>query len=235
MSPSPPEPLVRLVAAGVAWGYPPGAAGSMLAMVRAVCAENEHVNLTAARDETAAVEILALDAMPVAAAWTAASPPRRALDLGTGNGFPGVAVALRWPGCETWFVDRREKKAKAVERCLRAARIGEGGGAALIVLACDGREIVHRRPDALGAFDLVTVRAVGELAPTTREAAPLLARGGRVVHWKSAGASADPSDDEVRAGDAAARELGLARRADVAFRVAPERPARRLVVYERPA
>ena len=60
---------------------------------------------------------------------------------------------------------------------------------------------------------------------------PWLARGGRLVHWKSA----DVSDDERREGLAAAAAAGLVARPDVAFTVSPAHPPRLLVVYERPA
>lgn len=223
---TPPDPAARLAEAAARLGYPPEAAGRLLAMAEAVLETNEDVNLTAAKTLDAALEILVLDALPVASAWAAARPPRRALDLGTGNGFPGAAVAARWPACRTTFVDRRAKKVHAVGRCLARAGITN-----VELVASDGRELVPHEPARARAFDLVTVRAVGDLAPTTKEAAPLLAPGGRLVHWKSA----DVAADEVAAGDATARSLGLVRRPDVPFRVAPDRPARVLVVYERPA
>jgi 16S rRNA G527 N7-methylase RsmG len=207
-------------------GLDAAGAERVLAMARAVLDENERVNLTAAKTLDAALEVLVLDAVPVVSAWPVERPPpRNGVDLGTGNGFPGAVVAARWPTCRVTFVERRAKKAAAVARCLAAAGIDNGD-----VVPVDGRDLLRERPRLARAVDLVVVRAVGELAPTTREAAPWLARGGRVVHWKSA----DVSADERRAGDDAARSLGLVPCDDIAFRVTPERPPRVLVVYERP-
>src|SRR5262245_60015843 len=108
--------LARLESEGEARGFPAGAAATLLRAVEAVLAASAQVNLTGAKTLAAAVEILALDAMPVGSAWPADRPPPRvAVDLGTGNGFPGVAVAVRWPACRVVLVERREKKAKAVE------------------------------------------------------------------------------------------------------------------------
>jgi 16S rRNA G527 N7-methylase RsmG len=75
----------------------------------------------------------------------------------------------------------------------------------------------------------VTVRAVGDLAPTTKEAAPWLAARGRIVHWKP-GALADA---ERVAGRQAAVALGLVEIADVEFAISGGASKRRLVTYER--
>ena len=215
----------RLVDEAVRRGFTPEAAGSLVRYVEAVLDENRRVNLTGAKSLDDALDVLALDAVPVGSAWERAVPPRFAVDLGTGNGLPGVAVALRWPTCRVTLVERREKKAKAVERCVAAAAV-----AGVEVVACDGRELLRARPRLRAATDLVVVRAVGDLAPTTREAAPWLAPGGLLVHWKSEGLEAAERD----AGLEAARAAGLRPLTDVEFRVGDRATGRRLVRYERP-
>jgi len=191
------------------------------ALVAAVVDENERINLTGAKTLAAAIDVLAIDALPLATAWGAGAPPRRIVDLGTGNGLPGVVAALFWPDAETILVERREKKARAVERCLARAGLARVG-----VVACDGRELLARRPDLAGAVDLVTVRAVGDIGPTTREAAPWLARGGRIVHWKAGALDAA----ELAAGRETARALGLRASPDVEFTL-PSGATRRLVIF----
>ncbi len=175
--------------------------GVLLAHLLAVLDANRYVNLTAARDLPAAVDILALSAFAVVWAWPAERPPpRRAVDLGTGNGLPGVAVALAWPEADVLLVERRGRKARAVEACLAAAGLDR-----VAVLTADGREVLARRPELRGTVDLVTVRAVGPLAEVARLAAPWLAPGGRLAHWKGRGLSRE----EIAAGEVAAREAGL--------------------------
>lgn len=202
-------------------GAPTDRLDTLAAYVAAVVDENERINLTGAKTLAAAIDVLAIDALPLASAWGAGAPPRRIVDLGTGNGLPGVVAALFWPDAQTLLLERREKKAHAVERCL--ARVGL---ARVAVLACDGRELLAKRPALARAVDLVTVRAVGDLAPTTREAAPWLARSGRIVHWK-AGA---PDPAELAAGREAARAAGLVPLPDVEFSL-PSGASRRLVTY----
>jgi 16S rRNA G527 N7-methylase RsmG len=226
-SPAPADAAIaRLREATARHGYPEGSADVLVRYVRAVLEESERVNLTGSRTLADALEVLALDALPVAAAWDGGRPPPRlSVDLGTGNGLPGAAVALRWPSCRTVLVERRAKKARAVERCLAAAGVRNAA-----VVACDGRELLRHRPDLRAATDLVTVRAVGDLAPTTKEAAPWVAPGGRVVHWKPA--ALDPA--ERSEGVVAARAAGLVPLPDVEFAVGERAGGRRLVVFERP-
>lgn len=220
------EAVARLGVAAERYGFPVGALPTLVRYVEAVLAESAQVNLTGAKTLDAALDILALDALPVCSAWPAgAAPPRRAVDLGTGNGLPGVVVALAWPTCATLLVDRTAKKANAVGRCVAAVGIRN-----VEVLACDGREVLLRRPSLERSVDLVTVRAVGDLAPTTKEAAPWLAPGGRIVHWKAFGLDAA----ERAAGLSLAKGHGLRALDDLEFRVPGSEHPRRLVVYERP-
>jgi len=180
------------------------------AYVRALLARNEHVNLTAAASPGAARDILVEPSLAVAASWDRPEAPRVAVDIGSGNGFPGVAVAALWPDCQVALVERRRKKALAIQDCLAMAGIENA-----TALACDARELKRERPELLGQADLVTLRAVTSLEEGNRLAAPLLAPGGYVVHWKRPGLVTR----EGAAGDRAAEMLDLERRPDVAHGV----------------
>ena len=192
----------------------------LAAYVEALIATNREINLTAARTVERAREILVVPSLGIRAAWEG-DAPHLAVDIGSGNGFPGVAVATLWPASHVVLVERRQKKARAVAACLLAAGVTNAES-----LACDAREIKNEAPELLGRADLVTLRAVGPLEETTRLAAPLLAPGGRVVHWKKS----DIADDERAAGRRAARKFGLRVLPDV------EQPDGEglLIVYQRP-
>lgn len=175
--------------------------------VDALLAHNEHINLTAAASPAAAFEILVDPSLALADLWRRHPSPRLAVDIGSGNGFPGVAVAALWPDCRVVLVERRRKKARAIAACLEEAGIANAEA-----VGCDARELKHDHADLLGAVQLVTLRAVTSIREGNRLAAPLLAPGGRVVHWKRAG----QIDREAGEGDAIARKLGLAREEDCA-------------------
>lgn len=216
--------LERLRRTARSRGYPADDATlrRLVAYLEAVVDANRRVNLTGARTLDAAVDVLALSALAVTRAWASEQPPSRIVDLGTGNGLPGVAAALAWPDAHVLLVERRGKKAAAVAACL--ARVGVENAEAL---SLDARDLLRQRPDLSGTIDLVTVRAVGPLAETVRVAAPWLASGGRIAHWK--GSRLD--DGERQDGKRAAAAAGLRLLDELTF--ADEAGPARLLRYAR--
>lgn len=195
--------------------------------LRAVLAESRRVNLTAfgADDAVAARETLLVSSLAMAVAWQSAPPPGVVVDIGSGNGFPGVVAAVLWPEARVLLVERRRKKALAIERCVRAASL-----ATVQVLAEDVRDTAAHRSELRACADLVTARGVGPLAAVNRLAAPLLAPGGRVMHWKAT----DLDVAELAEGDRVAAACGWRPHRAWRFEPAPPGPGR-LIVYARPA
>src|SRR5262249_56840791 len=102
----------RLRATAREQGFPERALETLERYVAAVVEENRRVNLTGAATFDTALDVLAADSLAVVRAWGEGhGAPRTAVDLGTGNGLPGVAVALAWPSCRVVLVERRAKKA----------------------------------------------------------------------------------------------------------------------------
>lgn len=193
------DPLLDLVAETArARGFPDDEVVlcRLLAWMDGVLEASTRVNLTAAKSREAALDALVLSALAVTCAVEEA--PRCVVDLGTGNGLPGVAAALAWPEAEVLLVERRKKKADAV-----AALAREQGIENVEVFAVDGRELRKERPGLRA--DFVTIRAVGTLEATTAVAAPWLSVGGRIAHWKGRGLDAA----EIDAGTRAAKAAGL--------------------------
>ena len=121
---------------------------------------------------------------------------RRIADIGSGAGWPGLALAAALPGAEVFLVE------SAIRHCRYLERAAAEAGLANVA-------VVHARaeewPDGIGAHDLVTARALAALPVLCEYAAPLLADGGALVAWKGAVAPAELAD-----GAAAAEILGLA-------------------------
>ena len=145
--------------------------------------------LTASRDIPDILRVLVAPSLAMYRAWRGDAPPQQVIDLGSGNGFPGVAAAALWPTAHVHLVERRQRKAEAL------VELGEPVfGERVHVHACDVRELPARAPHLVGAADLITVRAVGPLADTTRWVARYAAPGARIVHWKSKGISPEELD-----------------------------------------
>ena len=101
--------------------------------------------------------------------------PRAIADLGSGGGFPGLALAVALPDARV----RPGRERRAQVRVPR--RRGRGGGAR----QRRGRQRARRGvAGGLGAHDVVTARALAPLPVLVEYAAPLLEQGGSLVAWK---------------------------------------------------
>ena len=120
---------------------------------------------------------------------------RRVADLGSGAGFPGLALAAALPGARVSAVESAGRRCDFLRRAVQAAGL-------------ENVEVVHARAEAwregTGACDLVTARALASLPVLAEYAAPLLREGGTLVAWKG---RRDPGEEA--AGAAAAEQLGL--------------------------
>jgi 16S rRNA (guanine527-N7)-methyltransferase len=119
----------------------------------------------------------------------------RIADLGSGAGWPGLALAAALPDAHVSLVESQIRHCRYLEKAV------EVGG-------LENVAVVNARaeawPDGLGVHDLVTARAVAALPVILEYAAPLLAEGGHFVAWKGA-----VGDAERASGLAAAEVLGL--------------------------
>lgn len=159
-----------------------------------VIEKNKTVNLTRIVDVDSALVLHVLDSLLLRRACDAA-PEGKYLDLGTGAGFPGVPIAIV-TGRESLLIDSVGKKAKAVEEF--ASELGLGNVAAAAVRAEELAKKHH------GEFAVITARAVAQTNTLVEYAAPLLKHGGLLVVAK-----ARVEDDELAAGDRAAKICGL--------------------------
>ncbi len=150
-------------------------ARKLLDYLDAMLALNEHINLTAVRDREQALVLHALDSLAFARTEL---HPAHVLDLGSGNGFPGVAIAALHPGASVVLMDRTGKKVRAIGSCLVTAKFD-----GVETLQLDAAQAPALRPELRHAFDLVTARAVGKPELCAELADPLTRPGGNLVVW----------------------------------------------------
>lgn len=150
-------------------------ASRLLVYLDAMLEKNQHLNLSGVRDPAAAEVLHALDSTAFALLGI---PFERALDIGSGNGFPGAALGALYPDSAVTLMERTQKKARAIGEIAAAAELRN------VDVACmDAAQAPRLRPELLGKFDLVTARAVGTPAQMTHLAMPFLAMGGHLVLW----------------------------------------------------
>ena len=122
---------------------------------------------------------------------------QRLADLGSGVGFPGVALAVVLQAAEVSLVESQRRKCEFLERLLAAAEIENAQ------VVCS--RVEDWRDGALHC-DVVMARALAPQPVVLEYAAPLLRMGGALVDWRGR-----RDQDAEAAGDRAAALLGLAR------------------------
>ena len=166
----------------------PGRLAALLEMLEDPAAPTTVRRPSEAADAHVADSLVALELDAVRSARTIA-------DLGSGVGFPGLALAVALPRARVALVESAERRCAFLRRAVRAAGL-------------DNAEVVHARAEewaaGAGAQDLVTARALATLPVLVEYAAPLLELGGALVAWKG---RRDPGEEA--AGARAAAEVGL--------------------------
>jgi 16S rRNA (guanine527-N7)-methyltransferase len=175
----------------------PGQLEQLGLLLRALQAD-EHAP-TAVRDPERAAKVhvndslTALELEPVRCA-------RRIADIGSGAGFPGIALAVALPTAEIVLIESQRRRCEFLQRV--CAHAGIGNARVICTRAEEWRE-------GLNGNDAVVARALGPVPVVLEYAAPLLRVGGSLVDWRGALGRL-----EEAAAARAAAELGL-RRVDV--------------------
>ena len=107
--------------------------------------------------------------------------PLHAIDVGTGAGFPGVALKIMWPALRLTLLDGTGKKILFLNELVKTLGLTQ-------VNVVQGRaEEAGRDESFRGQFDLVTARAVAPLNTLAEYLLPFARRDGYVLAYKGPG------------------------------------------------
>ena len=141
-----------------------------------------------ARDAHLADSLVALEVEGLASV-------RAIADVGSGAGFPGLALAVALPRAHVFVVESQRRSCEFLARARAAA-------------ALENVDVVCARAEewraGTGANDAVLARALAPQPVVLEYAAPLLRVGGMLIDWRGARVP-----DEERAARDAAQQLGL--------------------------
>jgi 16S rRNA (guanine527-N7)-methyltransferase len=118
-------------------------------------------------------------------------------DIGSGAGFPGLALAAALPDAEVDLIESVGRKCEFIKRAAAAASLANA-------------KVLNLRSEELAAgsgreaYAAVTARAVGRLSTLAELASPLLREGGFLIAWKG---RRDPEEEAQLA--AAAEALAM--------------------------
>jgi 16S rRNA (guanine527-N7)-methyltransferase len=138
---------------------------------------NEKFNLTAIRDPQGIRTKHFLDSFSCVLAWKD-NPPRRLIDIGTGSGFPGIALKILYPSMRLTLVESVGKKANFCRHIVE-------------ILKLEATEVITARAEDVGrmplqreASDWAVARAVADLRVLAEYLLPLLQVGGSMLAQK---------------------------------------------------
>lgn len=154
---------------------------------------NTRVNLTAITDEREIVIRHFLDSLRCALSW--GEHPLRLIDVGSGAGFPALPLKILAPELHITLVESVGKKAAFLRHIVATLDLRD------VAVVNARAEVVGRDPRHREQYDVVTARAVAELAILAEYCLPLCAIGGRVLAPKGS----DVDDEAARARVAIAR------------------------------
>ncbi|WP_216901380.1 16S rRNA (guanine(527)-N(7))-methyltransferase RsmG [Synechococcus sp. CCY 9618] len=114
------------------------------------------------------------------------------IDVGTGGGFPGLALAIALPTARLTLVDSVGRKLEAVGAMARSLGL-EGR----ISLRCERVERTGRRRDCRGHFDRAMARAVAGAPVVAEYLVPLLKPGGLGLLYRGQWGAGDQRELEA--------------------------------------
>ena len=129
----------------------------------------------------------------------------RLLDIGSGNGFPGILLKLAIPDLEIHLVEGTRKKARFLAEVAERLELRDTSvlwARAEVLARTKGGDST---PDLRRRFDWVTGKGLGSLRASTELAGPFLVPGG--VHWTFKGKACK---EEIEAASGLFRQRGFA-------------------------
>jgi 16S rRNA (guanine527-N7)-methyltransferase len=144
-----------------------------------LCALNTGVNLTRITSPEAFWEKHLWDSLWGIQSWLNGLPnPLRAIDVGTGGGFPGIPVAIAFPDWRLTLLDSTRKKVTCLDTLCQTVPIANA------YPVCDRAEALGHRKGDRATYDLALIRAVGPVSSCAEYTIPFLKVGGTAVIYR---------------------------------------------------
>ncbi len=162
---------------------------SLLTYEKELLEWNQKFNLTAIRDVESIRVKHFLDSFSCVLAWQG-NPPHSLIDVGTGAGFPGLALKILYPQMKLTLVESVGKKAMFCQHIVS-------------VLGLEHVNVVQARAEDLGQipqhrekYNWAVARAVANLSVLSEYLLPLVERNGRMLAQKGESGPAEAQSAE---------------------------------------
>ena len=159
--------------------------------------KNKVMNLTAITHRDEVIEKHFLDSVALASYLPLWTEEKSVIDVGTGAGFPGLALKIAFPNLKVTLFDSLNKRIRFLQEVIDALELQD-------VYAIHGRaEEGARKKELRDGFDLVVSRAVANMAVLAEYCLPFVKVGGQFIPYKT-----DTIDEELQLGTKAISILG---------------------------
>jgi len=139
---------------------------------------NEKMNLTAITEYEEVMKKHFIDSISLIKAYDV-SQNKRLIDVGTGAGFPGLALKIAYPNLQVTLLDSLQKRVQFLDAVIEELHL-EG------IETFHGRaEDYAKKPEFREQFDLSVSRAVANLSTLTEYCLPFVKIGGKFISYKS--------------------------------------------------
>lgn len=158
---------------------------------------NERMNLTAITEYRDVLKKHFVDSLSLTKAYDMSlaltkteNHPLSLIDIGTGAGFPGLALKIAFPGLAVTLLDSLNKRVQFLDAVI--GKLGLEG-----VNTVHGRAEDYAKPGQLReGFDLCVSRAVARLSTLSEYCLPFVKQGGVFIAYKSEKASEEVAEAE---------------------------------------
>jgi len=148
---------------------------------------NKQTNISGIKDFDEAFSLHLLDSL-LSIPMVVEEPAGTICDMGSGNGFPGISLAIV-TGRDTVLVEATKKKAQILDEFIEGLDLQEK----VKVVA---QRIEETSPKLNGKNQIVTARALGSLSVLMELSSPLLCIGGALIAYKGTAISEEVIEAE---------------------------------------
>lgn len=139
---------------------------------------NSFMNLTAITEFEDVMKKHFIDSISLIKAYDI-SKPVNVIDVGTGAGFPGLALKIAYPNLKITLLDSLNKRIQFINEVIQKLQLEE-------ITTIHGRaEDYSKREEYREKFDLCVSRAVANLSTLSEYCLPYVKKGGYFVSYKS--------------------------------------------------
>lgn len=182
---------------------------------------NEMMNLTAITEYDEVMKKHFVDSLSLIKAFDV-SQNKSVIDVGTGAGFPGLALKIAYPNLKVTLLDSLNKRIQFLDAVIAKLNLTD-------VETIHGRAEDFAKPDKLREkFDLCVSRAVANLSTLSEYCLPFVKVGGQFISYKS-----EKIAEEMEAAGKAISILGGKISGQVEFKLPDSDIYRNLFVIEK--